>query len=169
MNMSNNKRCPAFFRKRAGRWAIILLYTLLILATLPFARIVWDWIGEGWGYVMLIALYSIAGGFIYFRYRNMFILGLIILVVLAIFKIIPLPIERIHFIEYGVLGWLVWWASSKRKWSLAISMGYILTISVLDEVIQGILPNRVYDIRDIWMNVVGGSLGLVLGIYTYAR
>ena len=165
MNMSNNKLRPAFFRKRAGRRVIILLYTLLILATLPLARTVWDWIGAEWGYVVLLGLYCGAAGFMYSRYRNILILALMVLVSLAIFKIIPLPIERIHFIEYGILGWLVWRASGKGKRGFALSMGYILAISVLDEVIQGILPNRVYDIRDIWMNVTGGCIGLVLGIY----
>lgn len=165
MNMSNNKRCPALFRKRAGRWTVVVLYTLIILATLPFVRNVWDWVGESRGYILLISLYCGAAGFIYIRYKNILFLGLIFLISLAIFKLIPLPIERIHFIEYGVLGWLVWRAAGEKKWGFVIALGYIVVISVLDEVIQGILPNRFYDIRDIWMNIVGGCIGLVLRMH----
>ena len=168
MNMSNNKRYLAVLKccpKMAGRWVVVVLYTLILLATLPFARIMWDWIGTERGYVLLIGLYCSAIGYMYFRYKNILIIGLAFLIILAIFKIIPLPIERIHFIEYGLLGWLVWWTIGERKWGFIMALGYIVAISILDEIIQGMLPNRVYDIRDIWMNAVGGSLGLVLGIY----
>lgn len=154
MDMSNGKR-----------WIVVVIYTLIILATLPFVRNVWDWVGEWQGYILLIGLYLGAAGFIYIRYKNILFVGLIFLISLAIFKLIPLPIERIHFIEYGVLGWLVWRAAGDKKWGFAVALVYIIAISVLDEAIQGILPSRYYDLRDIWMNILGGSLGLVIGRY----
>lgn len=147
------------------KWILVILYTLFIFATLPFARNIWNWTGAERAYVLLIASYCGAVGYIYYRYKNILIIGLISLICLAIFKIIPLPIERIHFIEYGILGWMVWWAAGKRRRSFAIALGYIIAISILDEVIQGILPNRYYDIRDVLMNITGGSLGLVLKGY----
>lgn len=166
--MSNSKRGPAFSEqqvKRAGRWIVVILYTLILLVTLSVARNVWEWIGAKQAYIVLIVLYCGAVGFIYYRYKNILVIGLLLLISIAIFRLIPLPVERIHFIEYGILGWLVWWAAGKRKWGLITALGYIIAISILDEVIQGILPNRVYDIRDILMNVAGGGLGLALRIY----
>ncbi|MCI0526462.1 MAG: VanZ family protein, partial [Nitrospira sp.] len=40
-----------------------------------------------------------------------------------------------------------------------------LTISMfgfIDECIQGVLPNRVFELKDVGMNIVGGLLGVLL-------
>lgn len=146
--MSNNKR-----------WWVVVAYTLLVLASLPWARQMWDFVGDRDGFFILIGLYVCSVGILYIRLRNIFFIGLLGIVAIAIFKVIPLPIERIHFIQYGILGWLSYWAGGRKAFL------YVVAIGIIDELIQGILPNRHFDIRDIFMNIIGGGIGIVIGIY----
>jgi hypothetical protein len=72
--------------------------------------------------------------------------------------------EKIHFIEYGVVALLAH-ASSPRTWSNAkrfFSCALFVTASGwIDEGIQGLLPSRVYDLRDVAFNAAAGVMALV--------
>ena len=75
-----------------------------------------------------------------------------------------LPPERIHFSEYGLLAFLLFrllrhWDGSRRVYAWTL-IGACL-IGFLDESFQGLLPNRVYDPRDLWLNGLAGAMGLV--------
>lgn len=142
-----------------SRKLIVAGYTVLILATLPWARQIWDFVGAKSGFYMLIGLYICSAGLLYIRLRNVFFIGFLGIIAIAIFKLVPLPIERIHFIQYGILGWLAYWAGGKKAFL------YVIAIGIVDEIIQGILPNRFFDIRDIFMNTIGGGIGIVMKIY----
>ena len=77
-------------------------------------------------------------------------------------------VERIHFIEYAVLGLLVSRAVGVRTLSGIIYTGCLITlIGAVDEIIQWFLPNRVGDMRDVFMNSVGGLSGLWLGRFLF--
>lgn len=141
------------------KWLVVFLYTLIILITLPWARNLWDFVGERNGFFLLAGLYIWTTGFIYIRYKNIFLIGFFCVSAFLIFKLIPLPIERIHFIEYGTLGWLSYWAGGKKAFP------YVIAIGIIDELIQGLLPNRFFDIRDIFMNVIGSFIGIFLRLY----
>jgi VanZ family protein len=75
-------------------------------------------------------------------------------------------LERTHLPEYGVAAWLSWraihplvpgaFASYAAAAVLATTIGYV------DELIQWLLPNRVYDLRDVGMNALGAVLGTLL-------
>lgn len=74
-----------------------------------------------------------------------------------------LPEEKIHVVEYGLLGWLIGWSLFEPAFSInrigfAILLGW--TIGLCDEIIQYFLPNRVYDIRDVTLNGLSTTLGL---------
>ena len=77
-------------------------------------------------------------------------------------------VERIHFVEYAFLGLLV-----SRKVKVIHLRGIIYTgclvtlIGSVDEIIQWFLPNRVGDMRDVFMNSVGGLSGLWLGRFLF--
>ncbi len=78
------------------------------------------------------------------------------------------PAERFHFLEYGLLGILILRASVRTvpdRWATTFGRAalVLLTIGVVDEIIQFALPNRVFDLRDIWFNIYGGLLGF--GVY----
>lgn len=137
------------------KWLIVIAYTVLILATLPWARQLWAIVGERNGFFIIIGLYAAS----IIRVRDVRFISLLTVISIIIFKLIPLPIERIHFIEYGILGWLSYWAFGWK------AIFYVITIGIIDELIQGILPDRFFDMRDIWMNVIGGGLGIMMRIY----
>ncbi|MCP4202151.1 MAG: hypothetical protein GY769_09470 [bacterium] len=76
------------------------------------------------------------------------------------------PEEKLHFLEYGLLGGLLCGACRERAVRLGRSpLSAAATALVLaalagwgDEGIQAILPNRVYDVRDILWNVSGSTI-----------
>ena len=78
------------------------------------------------------------------------------------------PEERTHLIEYGVVALLIHAALTERADgggrvpapALFAVLGTAL-VGVLDELIQGVLPSRVFDPRDIVFNVLAGLLAVV--------
>ena len=67
--------------------------------------------------------------------------------------------------EYGVLGWLAGKdLISKQKMlrGIILTCIFIAFIGILDEGFQAILPYRVFDLRDIGFNILGGVWGTVL-------
>jgi VanZ family protein len=92
---------------------------------------------------------------------------------LGIFSLYPLiamktssPEEQLHFLEYGLVGVLFARAISGGQhytWKIysgALALGGLA--GWIDEILQGLLPNRHYDVRDIWLNIVSVALGLAL-------
>jgi hypothetical protein len=73
--------------------------------------------------------------------------------------------EKIHFIEYGILGFLIY-----RAFCVDIKgvKAYIYTLLLgsvagwVDEAIQHILPNRYYELKDVLMNTIGVAMGLII-------
>lgn len=83
-----------------------------------------------------------------------------------------LPEEKLHFLEYGLLGALLFHAFRERatriggtKWAAALLAGLAAALAGWgDEGIQALLPNRYYDVRDIVWNVLGSSL-VILALF----
>ena len=77
-------------------------------------------------------------------------------------------VERIHFVEYAFLGLLISRAVNVTNLHSIIFTGCLVTlIGAVDEIIQWFLPNRVGDMRDVFMNSVGGLSGLWLGRFLF--
>ena len=86
---------------------------------------------------------------------------------LLVFTRMTVPTERSHLIEYGVVGVLIYEALTERKSHgrrvplpplLAVLATAVL--GVLDECIQAILPNRVFDPVDILFNLLAGTMAV---------
>ena len=158
-------------------WALVLAYTIVLYTTLPIAP---------WFYYRIEGL---SGG-LYGFYQNVFVLSTaaILMGYLAFHKMekragpylwfliialgyglflswTELASERIHFIEYGLLSWLLMAAlrhdfdGPKLLWLAGL---IIFLLGFVDEVIQWVLPNRYFELKDVGMNTVGGLLGLLL-------
>ena len=75
-------------------------------------------------------------------------------------------LERTHLPEYGLVALLSWRAltplvpGTASGYAAAAVLGTLIGYG--DELIQGLLPNRVYDLRDVGMNAVGAVLGIVV-------
>jgi phosphoglycerol transferase MdoB-like AlkP superfamily enzyme len=72
--------------------------------------------------------------------------------------------EKIHFIEYGVVAMLAHgaaprtWSNAKRVLACAL---FVTAAGWIDEGIQGLLPSRIYDLRDVAFNAAAGVMALV--------
>ncbi len=84
---------------------------------------------------------------------------------------ITYPEEKIHFVEYGILAYLVFralrldhgaWTAYAGAFALTAALGWA------DEGIQHLLPNRYYQTSDVALNAVSGLLGLIL-VYAFQR
>ncbi len=75
--------------------------------------------------------------------------------------ILELPEEQVHFIEYGILSALIYLALThdiNNKSIYFLSSLIVFVFGAIDEVIQWVLPNRIFDIRDIVINGIAGIL-----------
>ncbi len=70
-----------------------------------------------------------------------------------------LPEERVHLAQYLPLGLLAWRALDGR-WGAALALS--VAIGLGDELLQGALPDRSFDPRDVLANAVAASAGLLL-------
>ena len=79
--------------------------------------------------------------------------------------------ERTHLFEYGLLAVLVHQALTERgRNNRRVPIPAVLTVAVtallgwLDEGIQALLPNRVYDIRDVGVNALAGLMAIAASV-----
>lgn len=75
------------------------------------------------------------------------------------------PVERVHLMEYGLVGILAYRAMGHRfsDFEQAALSGLIcLNAGFLDESIQGIVPGRYYDSNDVFVNFIAASCGVIL-------
>lgn len=67
------------------------------------------------------------------------------------------PEEKIHFIQYGIVALLAYAAIGRY-----VASGlFVLAAGWIDEGIQGLLPSRYYDLRDVAFNAAAGVLALL--------
>lgn len=160
-------------------WAILLAWVGFIYATLGtvprWRELLVERYGEG---VFATMTYSAAGLAValvlcvmILRNREKRIFPYVSLVVVLLFlrhimrHWIIIPVEQIHFIEYGVVGFLAYNALKfhLKGWGL-ITAAILLTyfFGMVDECIQGILVTRVGEQRDMYWNALAGALALAL-------
>ena len=154
-------------------WAYLARWTIVLLATLPLARSLQqsiDRFAGKWIYIvlvgLLIALYlAVSARYVmratHVRSANIIWFAAVSAIVMGITATARTPIEGLHFIQYGVLGLLAYRALSHRihDFGVYLSATLIATIvGTIDEAVQWILPNRVWDIRDILFNLSGSLM-----------
>ncbi len=81
------------------------------------------------------------------------------------------PEERTHLFEYGIVATLIHQALLERlhngeKTPAPALIAIIITalLGWFDEGIQAILPNRVYDIRDVGFNALAGFMAIMVSV-----
>ncbi len=84
---------------------------------------------------------------------------------LLIARQVKIPEEQIHFFEYGLVGILFVRALEPKRgtgrnvlvWALILSA----VAGTVDELLQGLIPTRHFDTRDIFLNATSAALGLI--------
>ncbi len=162
--------------ERVWRWGAVLLYTGFIYATLSVMPRVW---GALWGYTQgrvdyvgtMVAVLVGFGLCLYLALRCRRLLPFLLVppvgtvYALLLANLGRSPAERLHLAEYGLLSLLVFLAlridMPRRRaylwgWAIAAVLGTI------DEGIQWLLPSRVFELKDIGLNILCSGLGMLV-------
>jgi hypothetical protein len=161
--------------KQWQSWLSVVVWTLFIFVSIPLARTIQQYVYEEWNrnlftYVVLLitALGLVAATLYVRRFRpaarsGYFWLAAIsgIFVVYAIELGNQSPEEAIHFVQYGVLGILVYRALAHRVQDISIYFAAAIIcgiIGAIDEFVQWLTPRRVWGLRDIWLNFFSSAI-----------
>jgi hypothetical protein len=165
------------------RIALTLAYLLCIYTTLGIARPIVEFLRSTEILIPLIIV-LFAGSMplaLFWRYRaitrkQFFLRIFLIIFLLCSAVLIPaLPEERVHFLTYGLVGWMLCWSLEEISFPSESPPNYktlllewlvpfllVWAAGTVDELIQWWLPNRVFDIRDILFNGIAGMTGVAL-------
>ncbi len=156
---------------------LAICYVGVIYATLPVMRPILNFLkgtlGGAFSPAVYVFLLFIALGTIYLflkhgrGWKSLILLVGILGVTASILPSIKYPEERIHFLEYAILGVLLYFALRKNIQGRGVFLfipAFVFLIGLGDEIIQGILPNRVYQFTDVLLNFFGGVLGELIFI-----
>ena len=182
--ISNKTHCSLLIACENWReWIFLIIYTLLILITLPLMPLLLKIYYKNLSFplssvcyiISSIAFLAIIGYLAFIRkeyrisvYVWFFVLSFVY--ALLIFRQ-KLPAEKFHFFEYGLFSYFSHNAVEKNdiitrllkfKNSYLIAFILILVISLIDEFIQHLLPNRVGELSDVFLNITSGILGLMI-------
>ncbi len=158
------------------RWLWVVAYTLLLYVTIPFARPLLNFlkslIGTSFSLWVngVLTMVGVAMFTFFWMHKTLnrrqwtTLLGVCLIVAVIVGRI-PIPEERVHLLEYAGLGYLIACALEPRLRNILLynrALGLVFLIGFGDELIQGMLPSRVFDLRDVLFNAVGGIAGIII-------
>jgi drug/metabolite transporter (DMT)-like permease len=182
-----NNAMPIFTSKRERHlWLWAFLIVLTIYSTLGLAGRLTEPLRERnllnglffVGFTLIVAAIIANGWRKHTRQREIWMaLGIVAVYGMAMVRVFVSPEERTHLIEYGIVAVLIYEAlierdrNGRRVSIPAIrAMVVIAVLGLLDEGIQGLLPNRIFDIRDIGFNALAGIMAIASTVVlTWAR
>ncbi|NGZ06195.1 MAG: VanZ family protein [Magnetococcales bacterium] len=156
-------------------WAVVAGYMLAIYLTLPLTPILskaaFKLIGKretGIIISVILAMILLAVLWLAFRYiRKELRLKVLLpfMVTIGAAANTDNPAERVHLLEYAILGFLLYRAMGQPL-GRRIFWTYLLVVlaGFSDETIQWILPNRYFDLGDVGLNSIGSACGVWLGV-----
>jgi len=158
------------------RWLVVVLWIAVIYTTIPVVRrlreaFVARWPAEliGYGVMVVVVVVTVAAIF-GLRHRRprldpadaLWLLGIAATTLLWTRHLMGQPEETVHFLEYGLLGVLLYRALRARIPDATVFVAAALAgifVGSVDEIIQWLVPDRYWDYRDILLN--GGASVLV--------
>ena len=162
-----------WFRNKSLLWSLIACYVVLIYSTLYIMRPILNFLKltlKGYLNLSVVVIFFIILSLIlayivnnrerYGVSQYLWFSFICCLYGLVIY-ILELPEEQVHFIEYGVLSALIYLALThdiNNRSIYSLSSLIVFVFGAIDEVIQWVLPNRIFDIRDIVINGIAGIL-----------
>lgn len=173
--------------KIAWKWVFALIYAIIIFIITPYlpnlirdASSRWS-IEELKQFVLIIEIivvfFLLFLGIILFISRRkksailfLICIGGIFLLSFILYSFLPNPYEFTHLPEYAILSILIMraWDKNKDKINTLAKNSYFLSglltgiIGTGDEIYQHFLSNRTFTWYDIFLNVLGGILGLLV-------
>jgi len=156
-------------------WLYVVIWSLIIFVTIPLARGMQEFVTQQWSrdaftYAVVVAIVSALAAAI-FNVRRLrptshsSYFWLIAIGAIFFGYTIELgkqaPEEAVHFIQYGLLGILVYRALAHRLEDLSIYFAAVIVcgmIGTLDEFVQWLTPQRFWGLGDIWLNFFASAL-----------
>ena len=152
------------------------LWIGLIYGTVPFVRTVREAFVTRWPAALIayaviaFVLGSIVASIVILRRRQppigsadlLWLIGVAAVVAIWTYDLMGQPEEAVHFLEYGVLGVLLYRVFEDRVPDPAVYVAATLAgllVGTVDEIIQWLVPGRFWDFRDIILNT--GAVALV--------
>ena len=158
-------------------WAYVLLCILIIYATIPFARDIQSFVQSSYGrhtFLRIVITFVVAGAtgtvfYLIYLYRSrvwcrlFWLFAITSVWIYAALQLKYSPEESLHFVEYGILGLLLYRALVHRfrdrsVFIIAFLLGVI--VGTVDEIIQWIVPERLWSFGDVALDAL--SVGLML-------
>jgi len=166
--------------QRNKYWLHASLWLLFLYGSIPFVRPICEKLREVAPFGVLVnSIFVIAFILICFflirrrRIRPLTYVLLISAVILYAWGLIAIeiPEERVHFLQYGILAYFIYRAmrldiKGFRAYAVVIVMTFFL--GWIDEGIQHLTPGRYFGWKDVFLNAIGGILGLFLN-FIYRR
>lgn len=172
----------SFFTSNRERrlWFWVIAIMVAIYSTLGLAGMLAEVLRErrmldnAFFYSFLLAVAAIIGIGLRWRpgKREIWVmLGVVVAYGMVIIRMGLSPEERTHIFEYGVVAALIYQALIERKHKgrrvplpaiMAIAATWLLCW--IDEGIQMIIPNRVYDIRDVLFNLIATVMAVAASL-----
>ena len=159
--------------KRWVSWLYVVIWSLIIFVTIPFALVLQEFVvqlggREAFIYAVIATIASaIVASAVYLRHvaasgeRYVWLLAVGAIFIGYTITLGEIPAEAIHFIQYGLLGVLIYRALIHRINDISIYVAAALIggiVGMLDELIQWITPERFWGLNDIWINFFAASL-----------
>ena len=160
--------------KEWASWLWVVLWSLVILATIPLARTIQVYVSTHWGsasftYVVLTVIASALAFVIGYlirlktasRRHYVWIAISSAVFIAYTLRLRESPEEAVHFVQYGVLGVLLFRALSHRVRDISIYFSAAILgalIGTIDEAIQWLTPQRYWAYSDIWLNFLAVAL-----------
>jgi len=158
------------------RWLAVVAWIVVIYTTIPLVRSLREFFVARWPAeligigVILVVVAACAAGLILLRRRRRrlpvadaaLLLAVTAVLVIWTWRLMGQPEEAVHFLEYGVLGVLLFRAlrTGIHDSSVFVVGALIgILVGIFDEIIQWWVPGRYWDYRDIALN--GGASILV--------
>ena len=154
-------------------WLYVAVASLIIFSTVPFARAIQSAVSDSFGrgfFLLLVAAVTLIATALAIRAirrrtvpRSAYLWLVATVVALGgyTYQLRYNPEEAFHFVQYGFLSLLVYRALVHRVRDHGVYFVAILVVAILgiiDEWIQWITPSRYWDVRDLRINLLAGSM-----------
>jgi hypothetical protein len=160
-------------------WLAVALWIGLIFVSIPLVRNLREEIikiipARAIGYaVMVVVVIVVAAALAHLKRSRAqvgvsdvaWLSGVSIVVIWWTWRLMGAPEEAVHFLEYGVLGILLYRALDHRvaDWTVFVAATLAGTVvGTVDEIVQWLVPNRIFDFRDIVLNSGAVALSQVV-------
>ncbi|MGB7295855.1 MAG: VanZ family protein [Candidatus Aminicenantales bacterium] len=164
-----------FPKKKVFAWLAVALCILAIFLVVPLARTIQKFVSAHWGRTLFGygVIAATAAAFCVIIYILAFrlkirspsnyvwlaaVAGLYVYFTLQLWRA---PEEAVHFLEYGLLGFLLFRALSLsiRDKSIYLTAFFIGSlVGIFDEILQWAMPGRYWDFRDAGLNALATGL-----------